>query len=328
MASLNSTQEIKKAVLKNGGEVQDGGSSYDEDGSVIDFINDAYLKILSASNMYDVDVGEVWPWAKARSPKILILKAPYATGTVTLSKGSNAGVFTTLPDVGLGTLAYRFLKVDGMPDWPRIDGHVAGAAAFTLDAPWADDDGSFAFKAIALDYDVGAPTSKVLRLCSPCYTERTQSDGDQEGHIFSLDQRAFRREWPFSRVLQGVPTYYSEILESSGVFTIRFNRFVEDDLRVELDYVPMPETLMDSSDSVPIIPLAHRCVLEYAASYRLLLEKEDDKAAQFLGMTQAELKSMMTAKRKTDHQSGGPVGELIPRGDLYGQRRGNFRLGR
>lgn len=330
MANLDSTSDIKKQILKNCGELTDGNSQYDQDGTVLAYIWDAYLKVLGAASPYDIDVGEPWSWAKAQYPLVLQLNPKFNNGGVTLTNALNTGTFSVPPDVSLGSLANWYIKMDALPEFPRILSHTAGSGAFTLDAPWSGlSQAAVAFKAFPLDYDIGSIANKILRLCGPAYTESRQNSPDDDGSIYFLDQRRFRRECPFQKVFEGIPDKFTEISETAGVRRIRFNRYPISAIRVEIDYIPYPASLDDSEQTVPIIPVQHMCVLEYAASYRLMLDKEDDRAAQYLSMTQAELKSMMASRRKENHQAASQNrGQMIPRADLHGERHSDFRLRR
>lgn len=330
MANLDSTSDIKKQVLKNCGELTDGNSQYDQDGTVLAYIWDAYLKVLGAASPYDVDVGEPWSWAKSTYPLILQLNPKYDTGGITLTKGSTAGVFSSVPAASLGSFANWYIKVDGLPEFPRIATHTAGTANFTLDANYNNDDqAAVAFKVFPLDYSVGSITNKILRLCGPAYTESRQNNPDDDGSIYFVDQRRFRRDCPFQKIFESIPDKFTEISEVAGVRTIRFNRYPPAATRVEIDYIPYPAKLDDSEQTIPIIPVQHMCVLEYAATYRLMLDMEDDRAAQYLSMTQAELKSMMAAKRKENHQAAAQTrGQMVPRADLAGERQTDFRFRR
>jgi len=327
MANLTSTADIKRQILKNCGELTDGGSPYDEDGTVLGHMIDAYLKVCGASNPYDIDIGEPWAWAKSKYPLIVNLAVKYETGSISLTNNSTAASFSAGP---AASQAGKFIKVTARPDWIRIASHTAAATAFTLDAAYAGETGSgLGYKAIQLDYDIGTSSSRILRLIGPFSTEHDQMAEDQNsGKIHSLDQRSFSNAWPFSAIAERIPTKFTVIHESEGVQTIRFNGFPSAATRCEVEWIPIPADLVDSDQSIPIIPREHRCVLEYLGTYRLMLDKEDTKAQAYLDMGRAELKSMQTGKRKIDHQSGGQRGQLIPRADLANRRSGSFRFGR
>ncbi len=325
MSNLNSTSDIKKQVLKNCGELQDGSSAYDQDGTVLDYINDAYLKVMAASNPYDVDVGEPWSWAKSAQPKSVYLK-PFHENTATITNSSANGTLGSTPSAALGSFEGWHLKFDNYPEVFRILTHTAGTTAVVLDETYEGTTRTAgACRIFKIDYAVGSATARILRVIGPFYTESNQLAPDIHGKIPLVDDRRFREDFPMSSISAGTPTFFTIIHEVDGIFTVRFNRYPLDEaIRVEVPYIPMPSDLTDSDNSIPLIPREHRCVLEYAASHRLMVDKEDDKVAGFLGMTQAQLRAMMTGKRKTDHEASGQRGNLIARMDLYGSRQSKF----
>lgn len=326
MANLRSASDLKKAILENAGEVNDGSSDYEE--LAMSFLNDAYKKVCSGGSAYGIEVGEPWAWAKAQNPTVLILKAPYETGTVQLTGGSSAGVFNSAPSAGLGSFAGRLLRVKDRPEFFRILTHVAGAGAFVLDSEYTDTTGAaLEFKAFKLDYDIGSATHQVLRLVEPFTCYRDQTGADTDGKIYGTDPLKLRERFPLKYLRSGVPTMFAKVSEADGIFRVRFNKYVTQDTRVEVELIPSPADLIDSDDSIPIVPLDHRCVLEYLASYRLCLGKEDTKSADFLQLGVAQLKAMQGAKRKEDHQVSSVRGQLIARPDLVRDpgSRGGYR---
>ena len=319
MANLRSTTDIKKQTLHNVGELDDGSSPYDD--KCLEYLNDAYKKVVSASSPYGIEIGEPWAWAKSPLPGVVILKAPYEDGTISLARASRAGVFSIAPALSLGSFAKRFLKVDGRPEYFRIKDHAAGSVNFTLDSEYTDETSvALAFKVIKLEYALGDSQNKIARLVDPLTVYRQAMSADDDGRIYGMDPSGLKLKFPFSRLRSGTPTHCATVHEADGIVTLRFSHYVIQDTRVEYDWIPQPADLTDSSNSIPLIPEEHRCVLEYIASYRLMLDKDDSRAQGYLDLAQATLKSMQAAKRKKDANQSNTRGCLIARPDLTGER--------
>ena len=75
--------------------------------------------------------------------------------------------------------------------------------------------------------------------------------------------------------------------------------------------------------NIPIIPPAFSNVLEYGASTYLMIDKNDNRSESFAGLTKAKMAAMISANdREMAQASGGRVGQMIPRLDMYsGPRR-------
>lgn len=78
-----------------------------------------------------------------------------------------------------------------------------------------------------------------------------------------------------------------------------------------------------SISTIPIIPPAFSHVLEYGASTYLMIDKNDSRSEAFAGLTKAKMAAMISANdREMAQASGGRVGQMIPRLDMYsGPRR-------
>jgi hypothetical protein len=126
------------------------------------------------------------------------------------------------------------------------------------------------------------------------------------------------KDYPLRRILSGCPTSYCITLkDSAGVYYVRFNKTVTKDTRVEYKYIEIPDPLVDSATNVPLLPVEHRDALDFAASYFLLLDKNDDRAQMYFSLTQNKLKAMQKAEEKQKTQSSKMKGKLIARLDQY-----------
>lgn len=309
MANGRTTADLIQAALHNAGELTDGSSPYHS--KALEYINKFHQAFLAGSNAFGLDLGDQWSWAKADYPAVITLKAPHETGTVSLTNGSTSGTFSDAPST---SMAGRLLKIDDRPEFFRIASHTATQTAFTLDAEYTDDTGSgLSYKAILLDYSINPASTKIVRLVTPMRVYRTQTDPNDEGLIEMTDLATLNRNYPLGRMMGGIPTHFAQAKKSDGTIRVRFNDYVSEMTRVEFDYIPEATDLTDSSGSIPLIPYEHRDVLEYAATYRLMLDKEDSRFQAYLDLTQTTLEAMKRANRKELSQSSTRRGELIAR---------------
>lgn len=307
MANLTHTQDVKQAVLKHAGELVNGNSPYEA--LVIEYINRVYQEILAGGNTFLPNFGESWPWAKAQNSSVLQLDPPYDTGTVTLTKGSTSGTFSSAP---AATMAGRFLKIDERPEIFRISAHTAAATAFTLDAAYTDDSGAgLSFNAHKLDYTL---TASIQRLIEPMRTYRSQTDAeDSTGKIYGIGLETLSSKFPMRDLTTGVPANFAVAGEVDGTLRVRFSHSVSTETRVEYDFIAIPSDLTDSTSSIPLLPREDRMVLVYGATYFLMLDKNDNRAQAYLQLAQSKLQAMVAALQKETRESGKNFGRMLPR---------------
>lgn len=299
MSHFYSGADLKRGVLQRCGEPTDGTSQYDS--VALKYINQIYFNILSGSNEFDVDCGEPWPWARALAPKILTLQPSYNSGTVSLTNGSAAGTFSTPPAL---SQVGQYLKLTDTsnPENYRIITHVAGAAAFTLDGPYLGSTNAAAgFEVKWIVYIIGTQ-DQILRLVEPFRVYWTTWDEDRNYQIYGLDANSFNKDYPISSMVGGVPTRFMTFIDDSGNLAVRFNESVSQQMRVEVDYIPEPQEIVDQDTSIPLIPRPFRSVLEYGASALLMTDKTDARAPQYITMTSAKLKALVEAYKKEQSQ--------------------------
>lgn len=315
MAIGSTTADIVKAILRNCGELDNQDSPFHL--TALDYLNKFNTAFHSGSVMFDLDFGGVWSWAKEQNPGVLVLVPPYKTGSITLVKGSNAGVFTTPPSE---SYVGWFIKVDNRPEVFRIKNHATPFADFELDSIYTDESGTLGFTCFKTDYDlVPNVGQKILRLVTPFSVYRSQCE-DDSGHIYGMEFLAYKKKYPIKHVMQGIPTRLSEIRDVDGLKTIRFNKYPDTETRVEYEFVQYPNPLTDSDESIPSLPLEGRNAIEYAATYKLMLDKDDDRAEKYLQLAQASLASIRSADRKEAGNMSGNRGRLIPRPEQVGNR--------
>jgi hypothetical protein len=147
----------------------------------------------------------------------------------------------------------------------------------------------------------------------------------REGSIFGCDSEAFQRTYPLPTIVEGYPDKFAVVQErEDGTLTVRFNRYPEDKTRIEVDHVPVPRDLKDSASSIPLVPRKHIDVLEDAAVFYLLLDKNDDRAQIYANLMQGKLKAMLAQHRGSLVRSGENFGQLIPRIEQLSRRRRLF----
>lgn len=75
--------------------------------------------------------------------------------------------------------------------------------------------------------------------------------------------------------------------------------------------------------SYPILPKTFLDILDYGASFYLMLDKNDERSEAYFRLCQAKMKAMISANnREMGQASAGRVGEMIPRMDMFsGPRR-------
>lgn len=145
------------------------------------------------------------------------------------------------------------------------------------------------------------------------------------GSIFGSDPEAFLRNYPFSSVEQGSPTRFTVVAEKDdGSLRVRFNHFVSEKTRIEIDYVPVPRDLKDSAGSVPLVPRKHIDILEDAATFFVMLLKHDDRAQAYMNLVYGKLNSMISQHRGSLQRSGEHFGQIIPRPEQISRGRKLF----
>lgn len=151
----------------------------------------------------------------------------------------------------------------------------------------------------------------IARLIEPIKTVNSSS-----AQITSLDSESFMRNFPLDDAGEGVPTRFFVYREDpDGTLFVRFNAYPADKLRLEVDHIAVPRDLKDSAGSIPLIPRKHVDVLEDAATFYIMLLKNDDRAQAYASLVQGKLKAMINQHRGTLQRAGENFGRTIPRRD-------------
>lgn len=318
MANYQNTSDLKQDVLLKSGELTDGTSEYDT--LAIQYINRAQQAMVSGALELGLDVGEPYPWALNKYPSVLTLQPPNTSFTFNLTNGSTAGTFNSAPTT---SFLNWYILLNDFAECYRIASHSANSASFTIDGPFnnATSTTPYPGQMLLLDYTLDA---NVLRLVAPFTTYRnTTVLYNDAGQIAFTDFSNFARQFPINQLETGTPNMASEMYKDSTTMTptIRINRIPDQQLRVEYNYVPIPPVLVDDPTSIPIIPYNHRITLSHYATYYLLLDKNDQRSAEYRELTKA---GMMALKREMQQQkilSNPNYGSMIARPDLVPERR-------
>ncbi len=120
------------------------------------YLNQIHNTIITGGNELEIDVDESWIWARARRPIVLQLNPPVTAGNVTLTQGSTAGTFSTLPTVNGSNVSVEgwYLKPDNGPELYRITQHTSGQLTFAIDAAFPQTSYASTFHCFQLEYDL------------------------------------------------------------------------------------------------------------------------------------------------------------------------------
>lgn len=143
-----------------------------------------------------------------------------------------------------------------------------------------------------------------------------------QSKISGIDELRFIEDFPLAQIIQGYPSHYCKIKEyADGTVWLRFNRYVETEIRIEIPYIPVPYDLKDNAASVPLIPRKYIEVLEFGAASDILFEKEDTKWEGYQQKAAAKLNAMMVQNRNQLQRIGDNFGQTIARTDLLPRSR-------
>ena len=279
------------------------------------YLNQAQIVVLSGSSEFDTDKGEIYPWSLAPIQKSFVLKAAYEVGTVSLTNGSTSG---TLSDPPAYSLLGYYLKIDDRPEYFIVTAHTGGNASMTLEVEYTGDTGgTLSYSAKKIRYDLG---SDILRLVSPLNVYRGQNYGfSNSSQIYGLEFAEFKKKYPLTDLITGVPTEFAEIGQTDNAATaleILFNRVVTQDTKVDFDYVPYPAAMTDAANSYSVLPRDNTDVLVYISVFKLLIDKNDEKMMNvYFKLAQSKLMAMSVAKNKKAQKTSFRRGQMVPRQD-------------
>lgn len=321
--AIETASDLIAAVLKNCGERVDGSSPYHAD--ALDYVNQFHVAFHEGSSLFDLNFGKAWTWAKEPNPQVLNLRPADVTGTCTVTQGSANAAFNT---ARAESYADWMIQFGDRPETYRIAEHADPFGAMVLDAEYVgDDDADVTFRAFKIDYALDqVEGQKIIRLVAPMLVYADQEDPEADsGLIDGMEESTFKQKWPLKWIREGVPTKFCEVEDNDGAKVVRFNRYPQELTRVEYELVQKPNELQDSDSSVARLPLMGRRAIEYGATFKLMLDTDDDRAQKYLDMAQAQLIALETADRKERAQTSTKRGMLVPRPDLDRPIRRFFR---
>lgn len=146
---------------------------------------------------------------------------------------------------------------------------------------------------------------------------------DNYGYIPGVSDADFLLKHPLTAIVEGVPTAFSVFSRDyDGRQTVRFNRFPNDALRIEIDHVPYPKDLKDNSSSKPLIPREWSDILVFGAAADVLFDKEDfEKSDKFITRAGLRLEAMQQQNRKDLARTNPNYGAVHARPEQLNSRR-------
>ncbi len=260
-----------------------------------------------------IGFGESFPWAERSD--VLRLKAPYSTGTVSISKGSTSltGVSTlwnTNNDFSEKNVIAGGKIVLGGPDIYQVSA-VGSDTAITLTEPFISDTlaAGTSYRYFEDEYDLNADFLRPLDL------RRFSSAAD----IRLMDRRDFRRAFPRNHIV-GIPRVamiIDRVPAADATITrrIRFHRppsttilvpytFVTNKLAIASNGTEAANLSGDTDE--PIVPVIYRHILILHALKNWYRDKKDDVRS---GEVQGEWVDLM--KRITGDQEIGAKRPVI-----------------
>lgn len=150
MSQFRTTADYVDAVLTKSGETTSGTSPYEAD--ALFYLNKAHHAIIGGGTLFDgLEVDEPWVWAKSRRPYVIELQPAYATGTLTLTNGDEAGTLSAAPSY---SLKGYYIRITDEATIYRCVSNTAASTALELDANYVGTTGAKSFAAFKLDYEL------------------------------------------------------------------------------------------------------------------------------------------------------------------------------
>lgn len=280
--ALITTRDLLQAALFDAGEKTDGTSDFHQ--AALRYINEAYFDICLGGGTFGPLNQEAWDWLMLSTT--ITFQSP-VKGTATVTNGSATATISPAPSISLD--GYHF-KFGSWGDVFKIQSHTAGSSTITLDVAYTGDSSSGDYIAFKADYSLPSP---MMRLFEPL-----RADAFYAGRVVqNIDLTEFHQRFPLSLINQNVPTHFA-VLDDK---TIRFNAIgIEGkQFRIDLRYLRMPDELVDSPTNEPLIPVRHRKVLANAGTYRILLEKNDDRFQRYFELARNGVAMMINENRQT-----------------------------
>lgn len=305
--AFTTTADLVLDALKKAGEKSDGTSSYTAD--ALTYIDALHLAFLDGGNQFNKDLAEPWTWAKSKYPFVVTLQPAYVTGTVAIANSSTSGTFTPAPAISQQGNWIQFTNED---EFYLVSSHIAGQTNFTIDSPFVGaNTAAITFQSLPLDYNLDSTVLRPINAMNVYQQQFTTTN--RHNKIESCDFRTFSENHTFHWMTVGVPTHYTVVSRLPALTTVRFNKFVATQARVEYDFIAIPAPLTNSALSIPLLPVSFREVLSFGAAYKICVNKSDDRAKIYFDQCSTMIQAMINAERKIVSQNTQLAGQLIAR---------------
>jgi hypothetical protein len=306
--ALTTTDDLKGDALWLAGEPTDGSSDYDT--KVIDHMQKVYDTLINGGTLGVRDVAQAaglyshlvdipttdWYWLRKQPPYAFItapailgvnsgitVQQGTVIGTVTLTNGSTAVVFSIAPSVSVEGWRMKLLhQAQGVPNppltVPRIAKHTTGATQAELDVPWNQETQTLsAFVLFQAEYLLPAD---FVRFCEAWRVQGGWTGGNPPTlNVGSFEQMSDL--YPLTEYNQGPPTAAARL----DANTIMMNRWDTFSYRIEGSYIFSPSPLEVNVDQQPLVPLRYRHILSIGAAMFIMADKVDgrknDLASEF-----------------------------------------------
>lgn len=282
------TSDLLDAALFNANEATDGTSDFEA--KALEYLNRAYRSLILGGDEFVETQEQDWWWLRKSA---YLITTTQEEGEITVTQLSTVASFTAAPAT---SMAGRHLRTSDT-DIYKIATHTAGQNACTLDAPYTGASGAKAYTAFQLEYDLAADFLKPL---DPMRCYRAGAGG--EYRIFGIDNDVMEKDWPLSQIDAGSPSRYTQMDED----TIRFNRYATTPMRIDYDYIYLPEDLTAGANEEPVVPLINRKVLSDITATFILMDKDDNKASSMSMVAKKGIEAMVKANRAKWGRTGKP----------------------
>ncbi len=170
----------------------------------------------------------------------------------------------------------------------------------------------------ALTYSSGYALSAIARISKPISIYKNGVSfnlaNKDSNKIFMIDDNSFLRDYPMNRLDLAIPDKFCPVEQNpDGLWTLRFNASVQEECRIEVNYIPVARTLQDNANSFPLVPGAFSDFLVYGAAHFIQVDKSDSKAQDSLNKAISQLKALIEFNRQGSQIAGNSFGKLTPR---------------
>jgi len=230
--------------------------------------------------------------------------------TYTVSYASSTRKFSITSDLGGGDGLFSLLGASG------TNVYVSSLPTFGLAI--TDHTG-------AATYTSERPLGAIAKLSQPMFL---QNGNKANTEVSGIDIGQFYSKYPPTNVGEGNPTHFTVVEErDDGYMKVRFNKYPNEEKRIEVYYVSQPLDLYDNAYSAPLVPRKWSQILTHGAAAYLSMQKNDDRVQQYLPMARNQLAAMQKSYRKTENRVGVNYAQVVARPDLMTQKRRRLLYG-